>query len=126
MRWFGGPQVSIDALVDGHYASLYRYAYRLSGTSQDAEDLTQEVFCQAQKKLFQLRDQTKAKSWLFSILRNTYLHRLRSHKLEKQISLADLPEITERSDEPPPLDSNHLQAALNELPELFRTTVVLY
>jgi RNA polymerase sigma-70 factor (ECF subfamily) len=127
MRWFGGRAPTIEALVEAHYTALYRYAYRLSGTSQEAEDLTQETFCQAQKKLFQLRDDAKAKSWLFSILRNAYLHRLRSAKNEKQVSLEGIPEIAERLAETQVLvDSMQLQKALNELPELFKTPIILY
>ena len=34
-------------LIDAHYQALYRYAYRLSGSSADAEDLTQEAFGKA-------------------------------------------------------------------------------
>ena len=93
MGWFGNSRQAIAALVEAHYAALYRYAYRLSGSSQEAEDLTQETFCLAQNKLQQLREQERAKSWLFTILRNAYLHRLRSAKLERQVSLEGIAEI---------------------------------
>jgi RNA polymerase sigma-70 factor, ECF subfamily len=127
MGWLGGSKCKIETLVDAHYEVLYRYAYRLSGSSQSAEDLTQETFCQAQTKLHQLRDQAKAKSWLFSILRNAFLHRLRSSKQEKEISLEGLGEIPERGPELAlPIDSVQLQQALSELPEAFRTPIILY
>lgn len=127
MRWFGSSRHAIAALVEAHYAALYRYAYRLSGSPQEAEDLTQETFCLAQNKLHQLREQDRAKSWLFSILRNAYLHRLRSSKQEKQVSLDGIGDIPDRSPEPlPALDSLQLQKALNELPEAFRTPLILY
>ena len=102
MRWFGQAQLRIEALVEAHYAALYRYAYRLSGSSQEAEDLTQETFCLAQNKIFQLRDETKAKAWLFSILRHSYLHRVRTSKQAKQVSLEGIPEIPVPSPEPAP------------------------
>src|SRR5437660_915004 len=82
-----GNQRSVQKLVDDHYQSLYRYAYRLSGSAAGAEDLTQDVFCQAQQKLGQLRDASRAKAWLFSILRNAYLHRLRAEKQEHLVPL---------------------------------------
>jgi RNA polymerase sigma-70 factor (ECF subfamily) len=117
----------VERLVDDHYVSLYRYAYRLSGSSTDAEDLTQDAFCQAQLKLGQLRDAGRAKAWLFSILRNTYLRRLRSEKNEPSLSLNGLGDLPERTPEPlPPVDGEQLQQALNELPEVFRTPVILY
>jgi RNA polymerase sigma-70 factor (ECF subfamily) len=127
MGWLGGSKRKIEALVEAHYEALYRYAYRLSGAPQTAEDLTQEAFCQAQHKLHQLRDEAKAKSWLFSILRNAFLHRLRASKQEKEVSLDDIGEVPERALEPAlPIDSAQLQQALNELPEAFRTPIILY
>lgn len=126
MAWFSSKN-AMEALVEAHYANLYRYAYRLSGSAQEAEDLTQEVFCLAQNKLHQLREENRAKAWLFSILRNAYLHKLRASKQEKQVPFDGLAEIPERTPEPlPAVDSAELQKALNELPEAFRTPLILY
>ena len=84
---FAGSQGRIEHFVAAHYEALYRYAYRLAGSAADAEDLTQEAFCKAQANLAQLRDPERAKPWLFSILRNVYLHRLRSERHFPQVSL---------------------------------------
>src|SRR5476651_2130949 len=112
MRWFGNSRPTIEALVEAHYAALYRYAYRLSGSSQQAEDLTQETFCLAQSKLHQLREPERAKSWLFSILRNAYLHHLRSTKQEKQVSLDGVGDLPDRTSDPSlVLDTAQLQLA---------------
>ena len=51
-----GGQRTVQRLVDDNYSALYRYAYRLSGSAADAEDLTQEAFCKAQTNFAQLRD----------------------------------------------------------------------
>ena len=59
-----GP--GVRALVDAHYDSLYRYAYRLAGSATDAEDLTQETFTRAVARLPQLRDPERAKAWAAS------------------------------------------------------------
>lgn len=126
MRWFGTPR-KIEVLVEAFYEPLYRYAYRLSGSQQEAEDLTQEAFCQAQSKLGQLREDGRAKAWLFSILRNTYLHRVRAAKQENRVPLDSVGEIAERPSEPlPEVDPARLQGALDELPEAFRTPVILF
>jgi RNA polymerase sigma-70 factor (ECF subfamily) len=117
----------VEQLVEAFYEPLYRYAYRLSGSPQAAEDLTQDAFCQAQAKLGQLREPDRAKAWLFSILRNAYLHRVRSSKQENCVPLDHLGEVPERPSEPlPEVDAAQLQKALNELPETFRTPVILF
>jgi RNA polymerase sigma-70 factor (ECF subfamily) len=122
-----GKRRTVQRLVDEHYLALYRYAYRLSGGSADAEDLTQEAFCKAQDHLAQLREPDRAKAWLFSILRNAYLHRLRSERQERCVSLDAIGDLPEPSPDPlPEVDPEQLQHALNDLPELFRTPVILY
>src|SRR5207253_7729531 len=78
-------------LVDRYYALLYRYAYRLTGAEADAEDLTQQAFLTAQAKWDQLRDETKAKSWLFTIARNAYLKELRGPICTPSSALDELP-----------------------------------
>lgn len=122
----GSPQ-AIQRLVEDHYASLYRYAYRLSGSSADAEDLTQEAFCKAQLNFGQLRDPSRAKPWLFSILRNAYLHRARAERQQHCVSLECVGDLAEPLPaQLPDIDPERLQQALNELPETFRTPIVLY
>lgn len=126
MEWPGSRR-RVRQLVDEHYQSLYRYAFRLSGSAADADDLTQDAFCKAQLHLHQLRDPTKAKGWLFRIVRNAFLHRVRAQKLHVELSLDDVGDLPE-----PPLmplaeiDAEQLQRALAELPEAFRTPVILF
>jgi RNA polymerase sigma-70 factor (ECF subfamily) len=122
-----GNRRGIASLVEEHYESLYRYAYRLTGVQADAEDLTQEAFCKAQAQLSTLRDPERARPWLFSILRNAYLHRVRTDRSHPKVSLdavgdvaADLPPDV------PEIGPEQLQLALNELPEGFRTPVILF
>jgi RNA polymerase sigma-70 factor (ECF subfamily) len=118
---------AVQWLVEEHYEALYRYAYRLSGCSADAEDLTQETFCKAQLHLGQLRDAGRTKPWLFSILRNAYLHRVRASRQERCLSLEAVGDLPEPLADPlPDIDPEQLQQALNALPEVFRTPVILY
>ncbi len=120
-------QRSLQNLVDDHYASLYRYAYRLTGSAVDAEDLTQEAYCKAQVNFSQLRDPERAKPWLFSILRNAYLHRVRAARQQPCVSLNGVGDVAEPSPETmPEIDQEQLQQALQELPELFRSPIILY
>src|SRR5947207_2935290 len=126
MEW-PGSQRRVQQLVDDYYEPLYRYAFRLSGSAADAEDLTQETFCKAQLQLHQLRDPARAKAWLFSILRNGYLHRRRSDQNHRQVPLEAVGDLAGPLPDPPPeVDPARLQQALNELPEAFRTPVILF
>lgn len=55
-----------------HLDLIFRCAYRMTGRRQDAEDLSQETYYYAFKNFEQIKDRAKAKSWLFSILRNLF------------------------------------------------------
>jgi RNA polymerase sigma-70 factor (ECF subfamily) len=89
--------------------------------------LTQETFCKAQLHLAQLRDLGRAKPWLFSILRNAYLHRVRTDRQQRCLSLDAVGDLPEPSPGPlPEIDPERLQQALDELPEVFRTPIILY
>ena len=50
-----GRPIDLDLprLVADHAEELYRYAYRLTGSVADAEDLTQQTFMTAHEKLSQ-------------------------------------------------------------------------
>ncbi len=112
-------------LVERYYALLYRYACRLTGSEADAEDLTQQTFLTAQAKWNQLRDGQKAKSWLFTIARNAYLKELRGPACLSSDALDELPGPGVETDESE-FDQEQLQNVLNDLPEEFRSPVVLF
>ena len=51
-----------------HLDAVYRFALRLSGAPDQAEDLVQETYLRAFKSWGQYTTGTSAKSWLFTIL----------------------------------------------------------
>jgi RNA polymerase sigma-70 factor (ECF subfamily) len=117
----------LTSLIEAHYQALYRYAYRLSGSAADAEDLTQEAFGKAFVRLGQLREPDRAKAWLFCIVRNLYLHKVRDEKRHRTIPLDAVGDMPGRDEpETPEIDSARLQEVLNELDEGFRTPLILF
>ncbi len=121
-----GHNQILQELVEHHYEVLYRYAYRLTGRIADAEDLTQHTFLTAQRKLDQLREPEFARAWLFSIARNGYLKQLRSQPNSVAVSLDVIVEPAEVGSDEIEVDSERLQHVLNDMPEDFRTPVILY
>jgi len=117
----------LTQLVADHHAVLYRYAYRLTGSSADAEDLTQQVFLIAQTKLEQVRSQESVRAWLFAVLRNAYL---KSHRKKIPLPAASLDFDVESIPAEPPtpdqIDGEELQAALDDLPAEFKVVLLLF
>jgi RNA polymerase sigma-70 factor (ECF subfamily) len=62
-----------EEIVSQHYEPLYRFAFSLTRTEADACDLTQHTFYTWATKGQQLRDRSKVKSWLFTILHRQFL-----------------------------------------------------
>lgn len=118
--------MEISTLVEQHYESIYRFMYRLSGAAHDAEDLTQQAFLDAHRKLDQLREPEKARAWLFMIARNLYRRRMRDRGSHGEVALESLAEPATEAAELLPLDSDALQEVLNSLPEEFRSVLILY
>jgi RNA polymerase sigma-70 factor (ECF subfamily) len=117
----------LSALVDTQYEALFRYAYRLSGSAADAEDLTQETFGKAFARFSQLREPEHAKAWLFRILRNLYLHKVRDQKRHRVVPLDSVGDVMGNTEEATSeVEPEKLQAALNDLEEGFRTPLILF
>jgi RNA polymerase sigma-70 factor (ECF subfamily) len=119
-------QREVAALVEAHYAMLYRFAYRLAGSAADAEDLTQQAFLTAQQKLDQLRAADNAKAWLFAIVRNAYLKSRRGPASCPPVPLHNIAEPAQTPEPPTDLSGEELTATLTELPDDFRLPLVLF
>lgn len=64
-------------LVDSHYQALFRFGVSLTRDADRAADLVQETFCIWAEKGDQLRDRSKAKTWLFTTLHREFLSQRR-------------------------------------------------
>lgn len=60
-----------EALV--HMDAVYRFALRLTGSPDRAEDLVQDTYLRAWRSWDQYQRGTRARSWLFTIARNLFL-----------------------------------------------------
>ncbi len=126
-----GDQLRWEQIVTDHSARVYRLAYRLTGSSHDAEDLTQEVFVRVFRSRHTYTPGTM-EGWLHRITTNLFLDQARRKSRIRFDALADDAESRLPGREPGPEQSfefNNLdidvQAALEELPPDFRAAVVL-
>ena len=120
------PAVDVAQLVAEHHQAVYAYAYRLTGSTQDAEDLTQQVFLVAHRKMEQLRRVGSARKWLYVVLRRCFL---RDQQHRRPVSAVDIKLNIDNIPAAPPeeeIDRDRLQRALNELPEAFRLVLVMF
>ena len=125
-----------------HLDAVYRFALRLAGEPDQAEDLVQETFLRAYRAWDQYTRGTAAKSWLFTICRNVFLRRRERGKRHDEIVKENAAPSATGVDPVNPLwasvhgvdpegeffDSivdQRILASIQELQEEFRAVVVL-
>ena len=74
------PTVTLP--LEEHVGTVYRYAVRLCGRVDAAEDLTQETLLRAWSHREQLRDERTARVWLLRIATNVWTDGLRQCKFQ--------------------------------------------
>jgi RNA polymerase sigma-70 factor, ECF subfamily len=67
----------VKDLFEEYVPRVYRFALRLTGNRDDAEDLTQATLLGAWQDRAHLRDSAAARSWLFTIAANLWRSRVR-------------------------------------------------
>ena len=65
-----GDATAFAALVDRHAPTCLRYATRMLGSREDAEEATQEALLRAHRAIARYEEHTAFRTWLMSILIN--------------------------------------------------------
>ena len=73
-----GDSEAFHALVERHSRAVYRLAYRMTGSPQDAEDVVQETFLRAYKQLGRFESRANFGTWLHRIAVNCSIDLIRS------------------------------------------------
>src|SRR5512147_3046232 len=65
-----------------HMDALFNFALRMTGDSDEADDLVQETYLKAFRFFDKFERGTNCKAWLFRILKNSYINEYRKHRKE--------------------------------------------
>src|SRR5688572_30885246 len=127
-----GDLGAFEELYRAHAGRLYSVAFRLLGNAADAEDLLQEIFLAAHRKLDTFRGESALGTWLYRLATNLCLDHLRSKAVRTS-------QLTDALDDEPGLSDAatrgladravvrmDLERALARLPEGCRAAFVLH
>ncbi len=129
-----GDRQAFGKIVNRYQRLLCSLAYSSLGSLNASEDVAQEAFIEAWKKLGTLREPEKLKSWLCGILRFKVSHHRRKEARRPLSQADDLQEAEalESNDEPIQTiamkeeEQAMLWRALETVPETYRDTLILY
>jgi RNA polymerase sigma-70 factor (ECF subfamily) len=138
-RCRANDEAAFSEVVARYKVKIYNYVYRMTGSSEDAEDLTQEVFIRMYTSIESFRGQSSLNTWLFRIAGNLCIDRFRRAKNHTPAYSLDEPvgdaaqahEVADHTYEPHRLLENvemadQIQQALSRLPEKLRATLLLH
>jgi RNA polymerase sigma-70 factor (ECF subfamily) len=79
-RISSGDAGAFEELYQHHAPRLYNLAYRMAGTTNDADDLLQDIFLLAYRKVGSFRGESSLGTWLYRLAMNHCLDVLRSRQ----------------------------------------------
>ncbi len=133
-----GEEKALEELVDRYLSPLYLFVVRLTGNTDEAQDIVQETFLKMWKKLHTFSPEKSFKTWLFTIARNSaidYLRKKRAVNFSQLDNEAFDMHFEDTLEEPSPLPDElfagtelrqKLESALEQLPLAHKTVVLLH
>src|SRR2546428_2315880 len=79
-----GDGDAFRALVERHSRSIFRLAYRMTGNEHDAEDVVQETFLRAYRRLNRFQSRSDFGTWLYRIAVNCALDLMRGRRKHQE------------------------------------------
>jgi len=120
---------AFETMYREHSPRIYSMACRMAGSPQDGEDLLQEIFLQAYRKMASFKGESSLGTWLYRLALNHCLDYVRSRraKMNKLTETLD----AEQSVEPTaarqtPIAKMDLDRAIERLPDGCREAFVLH
>lgn len=127
-----GDRRALDTLLRRHYDRVHAVCRRIAGTSRDADDAAQEALISIVRGLPRFDGRSQFSTWAYRIATNAALDELRRRKRRPGLHV-----VGDDAEPPEPIDPRAervvtgavdrmaIDDALDELPEEFRTAVVL-
>src|SRR5688572_5497228 len=123
-----GDRVAERALYEQHVDRIFRLALRMTGSTEMAEDLTQDVFMRAFDRLHQFRGDSGLGTWLHRVAITVILNAQAKRKAQtaREVPLDPSVLAASRSGAIELDVRDRVRAAVAQLPEELRVVVLLY
>jgi len=131
-RCRAGDADAFEELYRQHARRLFNLALRMMGSADEAEDLLQEVFLQAHRKLAGFRGESTLGTWLYRLTMNHCLDHLRGRQAKMSRATDSLDEegaiepAAPAPSVPPAISRMDLERAIDRLPAGARAAFLLH
>ncbi len=132
-RVLHGDQPSFAILVERHKQMVFTIASRMLKNREEAEEVAQDAFLKAYKSLKTFKKKSKFSTWLYKIVYNLCVSKLRKKKPEifsideNEEQSYDLPDTTYKLEELEYQDKKkYLEKAIGQLNEEEQTIILLF
>ena len=124
-----GDEEAFAVIYEYYSTAIHRYANRMLGNQEQADDLTQETFIRAYQSLGRLDSDPNLSAWLYRIASNACMDALRRRK---RITWLPMLDTAEKDDEfttddfaPQVVEAEAVRRVLAEMPAALSMTLVL-
>jgi len=124
----GGNPGAFETIVDRYQGRLLGFCRQMLGSTEDAEDVLQEVFVNAYRAMLADEREINLRPWLYRIARNRCLNHLRKPKADAQESMDMVPAVEASSTAERVHNREEFRQLLtdvNRLPETQRSALLL-
>lgn len=124
-----GEAAAFDELYEAHVGRVYALCLRMSADQGLAEELVQDVFVKAWRKIGSFSGVSAFSTWLYRITANAALDAIKRHRRDpvRGLSISDEGEFANQAAaEVDPITRLSLERALASLPDRARMAIVLY
>ncbi len=132
-RTLAGETAAFAVLVDRHKDLVYTIAVNIARNREDAEEIAQDAFLKAFQKLNTFRKDSRFSTWLYRIVYNEAISRVRKNRMvmaDLEDNLADTLPEEDVAQEVAGLDPREQSVAVSRilelLPETDRVLVTLF
>jgi len=131
-RCQAGDAAAFEELYRDHASRLYNLLFRMAGSADEADDLLQEVFLNAHRKLGSFRGESSVGTWLYRLAMNHCLDYLRGRQTKMgratdSLDVYGAPELAAAAPlVPSAISRMDMERAIARLPEGCRAAFLLH
>ena len=124
-----GDEAAFVAIYEHYSPAIHRYAYRLLGSQEQADDVTQDTFIRAYEHIRRLSDDSNVSAWLYRIATNSCQDTLRRRRRIAWVPILDDEDkdapLSSEDFVPQLIEAHAVQRVLAEMSPALATCLVL-